>query len=456
MQAGTTRDFAMRLLSLRGLITVPGAIALALWAVAVATLWIDRDLLEGGTARLPRLLDLPYETALAVLSTITSTAITTLSLVYSLVLVVFTLAAGNIAPRLLKRFTNDRVNQVTAGLLGGTFLFSLTILHRTEPNFVPPSSIAVAYLFAALSVSQLIYFVHSVSRRVTIDEEIAEISRRLKHQLSNVVRRNEENDRRISRHKIDYPAEFPHSIKSTRTGYVARIDEDRIVRLATENDVFVELAVGHGGFVLPGQTLARLSRPLDRDTAEQAAEVIAGAIEVARSRGSVDDIEFAVSILLEIALRALSPGTNDTFTAIACTDRLSAALLDPVTKGLRNNVLLDRDDVPRLRVPGLTLPELIDAAFHPLRRAASDNLLMLLHLADALMRLHEIADGDDTKRLLREHGRILIASYEAEQPLQADLEILQQRLAAMLAPDRVAGPGQRRLPAGQRDARTRH
>lgn len=414
--------------SLGGLITVPGTIALVLWAVAPFALAVDRAQ-PGftGTAAFAVLLT-PYETATTMLATIATATATTLSLVYTLVLVVFTLAAGNIAPRLLKRFTRDRVNQATAGLLGGTFLFSLTVLHGTEADFVPAFSIAVAFLLAALSILQLIYFVHSVSRRVTIDEEVAEISERLEHKLSRVVRENQHSGMR----RFEYPGPLPFAIGSRSTGYVARIAERDIIRFARDYDVFVELALGPGGFVLPGQTLARVSVALDEKTAAVARDVVTGAVHLAHSRGSVDDIEFEVSILLEIALRALSPGVNDTFTAIACTDRLSAALTDPVTRGLRDHIRVDDEDRPRLRVPGLTLEDLINAAFHPLRRAASQNLLMLQHLGDALMRLHEIARPADTRRLLRDHAGLLVDSFAATGPLAADLEFLKQRLAPLL------------------------
>ena len=163
--------------SVRGLITVPGALALTLWLSAFIALRLDRMLARSDAVELYRILQTDYETAVTILSTISGASITTLSLVYSLVLVVFTLAAGNIAPRLLRRFTGDRVNQVTAGLLGGTFLFSLTILHQTGPDTVPGVSIAIAFCLAVIAVLQLIFFVHTVSRSVTIDEEIAAMLR---------------------------------------------------------------------------------------------------------------------------------------------------------------------------------------------------------------------------------------------------------------------------------------
>lgn len=117
-----------KLLSVRGLITVPGAIAIALWMMSFPLLWLDARFDDELVGFFGEIAKLPYETARPLLTTIAAAAITTLSLVYSIVLVVFTLAAGTIAPRLLKWFTADKVNQVTAGMFGGTFLFALTVL----------------------------------------------------------------------------------------------------------------------------------------------------------------------------------------------------------------------------------------------------------------------------------------------------------------------------------------
>lgn len=85
-----------------------------------------------------------------------------------------------------------------------------------------------------------------------------------------------------------------------------------------------------------------------------------------------------------------------------------------------------------MHIPGLTLDDLLNAAFHPLRRAASDNLLMLQHVADALKRLHGIAADEDTKRLMCDHAVLLLETYQATRPIRFDLEFLQRRLSPLI------------------------
>lgn len=404
-------------LTLNGLLGVPGAIAIGLWLLAVPLVWIDTQFSIVGKT-LPFWLAISEDTARALLTTIAAAAITTLGLVYSIMLVVFTLAAGNIAPRLLQRFSRDRVNQTTAGLLGGTYLYSLTVLRASGPDIRPEFSIAVAFLLAAISVLQVIHFVHSVSRSVTIDAEVASISEQLEKQINALVREAEANDSDFNEEDLTT------LITAEKSGYVTIIDEASLLEVAERKQSYVAVKVAPGDFVLSGQTLAVTGF---EDGDEQASAAVRDAVSLEPYRGSVDDIRFSFRILLEIALRALSPGVNDSFTAVACADRIAAALVKPVSDGLRGDVHCDAKGVARLKVPGLSLEDLLNMSLHPLRQAAEGNVLMLDHLGRVLNSLYSIA-GEDARILLRAHGKALLQSAERGNLIGFDLDFLRRRL----------------------------
>lgn len=420
---GLTPLIHRQLIQIGGLITVPGTIALVIWLFAFPLLWLDHVYGADISALLGIAERLHADTARSVLSTIAAAAITTLSLVYSMVLIVFTLAAGNIAPRLLKRFTTDRVNQVTAGILGGTFLFALTVLYRTGPDFVPLASTAAAMLLSMIFVLQLIYFVHAVSRSVTIDEEIAKISGRLENRLNTMARDEKTRD-------IDKAVAVDGSrpVRIFESGYINAIDEQALLLLASEHDMVIRMRFKPGDFVLESQPVAYLSRSIETRKGEDVETAVRNCVLVLPSRSAVDEIEYSINLLIEIALRALSPGVNDTFTAIASLDRITAAFSGAVRHGLRRRDLAGDDGVVRVNMPGLSLEDLLSSVFHPLRRAASENMLMMQHLADALARLHEI--GNQTAReLISSHAVLLLATARASGPLDADYAFLEQRLS---------------------------
>ncbi|WP_197078419.1 DUF2254 domain-containing protein [Hoeflea sp. IMCC20628] len=405
------------LVTLNGLLGVPGAIAIGLWVLAIPLVWLDARFPIVGDP-LPFWLAISTDTARSLLATIATAAITTLGLVYSIMLVVFTLAAGNIAPRLLQRFSRDRVNQITAGLLGGTFLYSLSILRATGPDFRPEMSVALAFLLAAISVLQVIHFVHSVSQSVTIDAEVATISEQLERQINRLLVETGADTEDFKEESLET------AIKAERSGYVTLIDEAALLKLARQHETYISVQVAPGDFVLSGQTLAMAGFSEDK---EKASGSVSRAISLEPYRGAVDDIRFSIRILLEIALRALSPGVNDSFTAIACADRIAAALVKPVSEGLRGDVRCDEDGVARLKVPGLSLNDLLNMSLHPLRQAARGNVMMLDHLGVVLNSLYSVA-GPDARKLIAAHGKVLLETASAGDPLSSDLDFLHRRL----------------------------
>ncbi|MEM8750648.1 MAG: DUF2254 domain-containing protein [Pseudomonadota bacterium] len=412
-----------QLRNVRGLSTVPGLIALSLWSVSFFTLWVDTSFPDFANSAPFRFFYTDYETARSVLSTVAAASITTLGLVYSIVLVVFTTAAGNIGPRLLQRFTGDAVNQFTAGLLGGTFLYSLTILHQTDSAYVPSFSIGITFFLVSLSVLQLIYFVHKASTSVTVDEEVAEIARQLEEDIDRLV----DDEEGLDEYEQDPPddKDFKYTVKSAKAGYITGVDIARLVALAEEHNLFINLAHGQGSFLIGGIKFASINRELSDNDFEELAHEIHEAVTVSNSRAPSADLEFSTNLLIEIALRALSPGVNDTFTAVACVDRLSSALERPVRQGLRDHIRADDGKIPRLRIPGVTLEDVIDAAFNPLRRAAAGNVLMTKHIIDALARLNQIGD-DAACKLLSHHADLIMEGSRSHGLLKADLDFLEQ------------------------------
>lgn len=415
--------FYYQLKSVKGLITVPGSLALFLWFLVWPTLKLDAFFMGHEKLSLPYFFKLEYQTALSVLGTISASAITTLSLVYSIVLVVFTLAAGNIAPRLLQRFTKDRANQVTAGLLGGTYLFSLTALHQTDANFTPALAVAMALFLAALTVLQLIYFVHTVSKSVTIDEEIAAISERLEKQLSRIV----VEDADAKSEKIDFENDDWPTLSAENAGYLTITNSQLLVIAASSIGTFLHLNVKPGTFLLKGEVFASY-RPVKISKTEQEAfsNSVRQSVALIPSRGSENDVEYDINLIIEIALRALSPGVNDTYTAIACVDRLSAAFQDIVRLGLSSQSLKDDDGNSSVFIEGLEVNDLLNTAFNPLRRAAGSNVLMLHHLGDALLRLYHVAN-DAAQFEIRRHLNLILEEFKNTNPLKNDIDFLNNR-----------------------------
>ena len=417
--------------ALGALATVPGAIALAMLGLAALVIHLDASLASTIASWWDGFFVVPYDTAKSIFTTLAAGALTTLGLVYSIILVVFTTAAGNIGPRLLQRFVDDRLNQATAGIFGGTFLFAMAGLYATTPDRVPVLSLAVALAFSVLAVLQLLLFVQSAARSVTVDEEVASISTGLEIEMAKLADLVPDTRARKETDLPDFPDDEEASVGAHLSGYLTAMDVDALLDWAATHDVVLKLTRAPGEFTLRGQPLVRSSEVLSVNQQRLLRKLVEDAVPIRVSRTPEADVAFSIHLLVEIALRALSPGVNDTYTAIACVDRLSAALAVAVREGMPGEVRL-KDDVPRLVLPGSTLSSLMKLAFGPLRRAARGNVLMLAAILDALARLHDVAEpGGDAARLLRDHARLTLGAATKSDLQDDDLVFLRKRHAGL-------------------------
>lgn len=387
---------------LRGFVTIPGAISLLGVATAAAgaaadALWLERT----GFA--------PFspEAARAILATLATAAMSALSLVYSIVLVVFTLAAGTIAPRLLERFSHDRTNQFAVGALGALFLHAVTAL--TISDGAPAlATVLGGVVMAGLSVLLLLVFVDRVARRVTIDEEIAAIADELDAEFDRAKARSAD----IDAGGLVRPELPVADVLAPVSGYVNAINAGMVADEASAVNGFVDFIVAPGDAVLAGDLVARAT---GTNTGPLVAAARA-ALSIDDRRTAEGDLRFSISLILEIALRALSPGVNDSFTAIAAIDRLTASLARATASGVTPGVYCDDAGAARVTAPKETLAELIGYSFAPLRRAARDNLLVAEAASRALRRLHPKL-GDEAAAAAERELALLAAEIAASSAL---------------------------------------
>ena len=164
------------------------------------------------------------------------------------------------------------------------------------------------------------------------------------------------------------PAVAPSSqyaeIPSTSSGFVIYVDEPSLLRTAKSADCLIEVVTRPGDHRVDGEPLARVFPP---EKADDVAEAICKAVDFGITRTPQHDIQFAVQQLVEMAVRALSPGTNDPYTAHNALNELATGLVPMARRPAPQLGRVDGDDVVRLIVTRLPMAELIDDAFDAVR-----------------------------------------------------------------------------------------
>ena len=378
------------------------------------------------------------QTVRSVLSTIAGSALTVLSLVYSLTLVVFTLAAGNISPRLLTRFAEDALIQTTAGVLAATFFYSVIVLQRADS--VPPAlTTGVAVLWSIGSISVLIVFIHKVATRITIDEEIGRIGASLSGYIEEILEEAEEEGAEAEAPKIDgyRPDGEIRQLIAKRSGYIEAVDLGGLVVAAAKHDLFVEVEATPGAFIVEGCALASyVGQPGTGQEEQNAYAALRRAFLVGRQRTPEADLDFSILLMVEIAQRALSPGVNDSFTAIAVIDHLSAAFARILRRRPPSPLYRDEDGQPRVWLETAVIGRLLDTAYHPLRREAAGNITVALRLVASLRRLAQVCRPeycDDLAghvRLIAEDIRAARCNAEDREAVLSDCRNVLETLGA--------------------------
>ena len=120
------------------------------------------------------------------------------------------------------------------------------------------------------------------------------------------------------------PERIWQAVSAQRDGYIQGIDNAALLRLAREYRTIVRMERGVGDFVVRDTTLASLA--LEVSPKDEVVSALRSAYSINRHRTVEQDSAFGVRQIVDMALRALSPGINDTTTAIMCVDYLTAIL----------------------------------------------------------------------------------------------------------------------------------
>jgi uncharacterized membrane protein len=263
------------------------------------------------------------ESARAVLTVIASSTITVTATVFSITIIALQLASSQYTPRIMRNFTRDRGNQVVLGALIGSFTYSLLILRTThsfrapDGTSVPALSVAMATLFALVSIALLIYYIHHAARLIQVSTIV---DRAARDTLALVDRLFPDPDG-TSTPDLAQPHNQLHVVRAQRAGYLQAVDSSTILGIPTDVPILVRMEQEIGGFVLPGTPLATIWPRTSAD--ENTENRVRSGFILGPERSLDSDVAFGIRQLTDIAIRALSPGVNDPATAIQCIDRLA-------------------------------------------------------------------------------------------------------------------------------------
>ena len=375
-----------------------------------------------------------------ILTTLSAAVITVVGIVFSITIVTLTLASTQFGPRMLRNFIRDRGTQFTLGTFVATFVYSTLVLVSVggkSGSFVPHLSLTVAVALATLTTGVLIYFIHHIATSIQLPYVIASIARDLNGAIDADSRPYEGPESGPSVPELMMRLDDSGgSVAAPSSGYLQFIRHEALIGLAVKRGAVIRLLHRPGHFVVAGQPLALVWPP-------GAAPAVTAALRrvhvTGPSRTLAQDIAFAVDQLVEIAIRALSPAVNDTFTAMTCIDWLGDGLSKITARWRPLRVHRDSYGFVRVITAHVRYERLIERAFEKIRQAGRGMPAVLMRQLDALTRIMRETTQADQQELLREQAELILRLCEETVPELADRDDVRRRYEAFLATaDRVA------------------
>lgn len=408
----------------------PALFAIGGGALAFFLVWLDRNGFAEWLNESGFVVGARPDGASNMLTVIAGSMIGVASTVFSITIAAVAYASGTYGPRLLTNFMEDKGNQLSLATFIGTFVYAITVLRavRAEheaagsvedaiatslPGFVPQLSLVVAYALMVLSVAVLVYFLNHIPASIRISSVLEGIGLRL---LGNI----RDNYPLSSDIREEEPAPDGLPLVTERTGYIQMIDFAQLAALAGSSGCTLALEVRTGDFVHPGVALAHVCE--DAATGELALEV-EHAFTFGSTRTATQDPQFLIDELVEIGLRALSPGINDPFTAITALHWMGAAIAELGRRDLRRRC---QDHPEGMRVHPLPEPfeHFLARGFGAIRSAVATSPVAARVMLDTLRSAAAPIANEGRKAMLREHGDLLIeqARLALDGPDLADVE----------------------------------
>lgn len=410
----------------------------SLWAVPVTMMVVAAVLaygvltLEGiittkVAEELRVLITFRIDSARAIMGVLTGSAITMAALVLSLTTVVFSIAASQFGSRLIHSLMGDRATQIVIGIFMMTIVYCLLVLGWVSAIKSDGSStlaVLVGMALVMVSVLAVVSYIHHVARSIVADTVIDGVACSLDQEIQRILpARDADAETEVPDDVLPFDfAARARPVRFTQDGYVQTIGRDPLIELAQRADVMIRLDFTPGRYVLPGARMIAvypgdgLPQNFERDILNQ--------VVLGPTRTATQDLSYSVRHLVELGVRALSPGINDPFSAMGVIDRLGAGLMRIMARPEPPSVWRDDGGTVRLVTPQVTHAMLIEVAFHQMRQASQNTPAVMIHMLKTLRDMGLSTQTSDHQAALLRQAELMAEAARDTVIVKGDCDVI--------------------------------
>ena len=427
---------------------MPALIVLGAVGLAAVLIWIDMTVDLAIAERWPLLFGAGADGSRSLLTVVASSMIMVAGVVFSITIVALSLTSSQYTSRVLGNFMRDRKNQVVLGVFVGIFAYCLVVLRVIrgveEGGFVPSLAVLAGLILAFVGVGYLIFFIHYISISIQSSSIVAKAAQEtliaVNHLFPKRLGDDDVEEDADSDLAMSHADQTWFAVPAQKTGYIESVDGDALLVLACERGTILRMERGVGEFVVEGIPLISVAGPggPDDDTTDE----LNASYVISPHRTMEQDAGFGIRQLVDIALKGLSPGINDTTTATMCVDYLAAIHVRLASAKIGTAHRLDQGEL-RVIARGPSFASLLAEAFDQIRQNAAGNVAVLTRLLESL----EIIAGQTAnlrrRQALRQQAELIVAVAErtiVSPHDREDVEAAMLRLSQVLAMEETTTP----------------
>lgn len=392
-----------------GLWFIPSLLIIFTAMLSFGLLSLDHRYQAYTSSHLPWLFSGSPSAARSVLSTIAGAVITVISIAFSLTIVALQQASSQFTPRVMRNFTDDKGNQLVLGVYVSTFLYSLLVLRGVRDpaessgvGFVPAISTTMALALVVLCVGLLIYFISHIATSLQAMTIINRVHSELDQQIDALYPESyalapKKDPKALREPPISAQSKVDKLVvRARKAGFIARISEDSFAELHFTNDSRLVILPRVGDFVANDEVLAYLTGYAKLD--DERRNIISAAIIIDNQRSIRQDPLFAIRQMVDIALKALSPGINDPTTASYCIHYLGDSLGRLAQRQLPSSIATYQNSKAHVYFNKANWADFLKASFSQIQHESRNNLAVTKVLLETFQRIIVVLPSKDRAR----------------------------------------------------------
>jgi uncharacterized membrane protein len=313
------------------------------------------------------------ETARSLLTTFIAGLISIMVFSFSLVMILLNQASSNFSPRVLPGLISNRRHQIILGIYNSTLLYCIFTLVSIEPNGneyqLPGFSVLLAIVLMTLCLGAFIYFIHSISQEIQVNNIMDRIFNTAKVRLNTLI--DSENDNAVA---------FPDTSKckiihSNNSGYFQDISIEALKLIAEREQIIIEILPIKGTYILKELPILKVDKDVDGEVLNE----ILSSLLFSKSELIEDNYVLAFKQITEIAVKAMSPGINDPGTALNAIDYLTELFALRLQKS-NTSIICDQNSKPILKVSTVDFKDLLFQVMAALRTYCKHDIIIVQKL----------------------------------------------------------------------------